>query len=132
MSEYETSQKSIIETIESDSNKKKRLQFSLKESHFKILLERAKLTDSSPQHYIIRLILNDLTDDNILLGSEIEQLKKSNYELHKIGININQIAKAINSGEKDKVGDDLKSIFNLIDSHVVMVKNILAKNTRRY
>jgi hypothetical protein len=108
------------------------LQFSLKESHFKILLERAKLTDSSPQHYIIRLILNDLTNDNILLGSEIEQLKKSNYELHKIGININQIAKAINSGEKDKVGDDLKSIFYLIDSHVVMVKNILAKNTRRY
>ncbi len=132
MSEFIPTQKSIIESDKPDSNKKQRLQFSLKESHFNILLERAKLTDSSPQHYIIRLVLNDLTDANILLGNEIEQLKKSNYELHKIGVNINQIAKAINAGEKDKVGDDLKLIFDLVNSHVEVVKNILAKNTKRY
>ncbi len=132
MSEFIPTQKSIIESDKPSSNKKQRLQFSLKDSHFKILLERAKLTDSSPQHYIIRLVLNDLTDANILLGNEIEVLKKSNYELHKIGVNINQIAKAINSGEKEKIGVELDELYSEVSQHVEIVKNILSKNSKRY
>ena len=115
------------------SNKKVRIQFSLREHDYNLLCEIVKNTDSSIQHYIISVILNLLYDDKVrLLGNEIEQLKKSNYELHKIGVNINQIAKAINAGEKDKVGIDLNNIYDSIESHIEIVKTILAKNTKRY
>lgn len=107
------------------SNKRKRVQFSLLEHEYNLLKIVAENSDTSIQYYIIRLILKDLYNKNKLLGNEIEQLKKSNYELHKIGVNINQIAKSLNSGEKVNV--NLDSSIKLIKNHVDIVMHTLNK-----
>lgn len=109
------------------SQAKKRIQLSLSPQHYILLSEVAKNTDSSIQHYIICMLLNNLYSDKIkLLGIEIEQLKKSNYELHKIGVNINQIAKALNAGEKqDENLLQLYEISNKINEHINIVKQLL-------
>lgn len=115
------------------SNARKRVQLSLNESDFLNLKDIAELTDSSIQHYIISLILNDIYSEKVrLLGNEIEQLKKSNYELHKIGVNINQIAKAINSREMDKAPAYLEEISTIVNNHIAIIKTLLYINGKKY
>ena len=122
----------IIKVIDpkSKNQNKKRVQISLKENEYELLQHKAESVDTSIQYYIIRLILKDLYNENRLLGNEIEQLRKSNYELHKIGVNINQIAKSINSGEQDKFNID--SLYDDIINHIEIVKKILSINLERY
>lgn len=110
---------------------KKRIQISLRENDYLKLEEICENSDTSPNYYIIRLILNSINSDiSRLMGNEIEQLKKSNYELHKVGVNINQIAKAINSGNNLNLNLDL--IQCEINQHIEVVKNILNSSLNKY
>ena len=65
-----------------------------------------------------------------MLGSELELLRKSNYELHKIGVNVNQIAKAINVGE-DRVLP-INQLREYIEQHVALVQNLLLESSKKY
>lgn len=103
--------------------KRKRIQLSLPIYDYEYLEKISKSTDSSIQYYIIKLIYKDLYNEIKLLGNEIEQLRKSNYELHKIGVNINQIAREINSG--NPIGIPIKYLIDYIENHVKMVMNLL-------
>lgn len=114
------------------NNEKKRVQISLLEHDYYNLLKVAEKSDTSIYNYIIRLILKDLYNENRLLGVEIEQLRKSNYELHKIGVNINQIARALNSGDNNGLVIDLMQLNDLLKKHVDYVMNILSENVKRY
>lgn len=78
---------------------KKRLQLSIPIYDYEYLEKLAKNSHSSIQYYTTVIILEHLYSEKRLLGNEIEVLKKSNYELYKIGVNINQIAKANNAGD---------------------------------
>ena len=118
--------------IETKSDKKKRVQFSLLEHDYNNLKKLADITDTSIHYYIIRLILKDLYGENRLLGNQIEELRKSNYELHKIGVNINQIARALNSGESDNIKIDLKQLNDFLKTHVDYVMGILSENIKSY
>ena len=60
---------------------------------------------------------------------ELESLESSNYELHKIGVNLNQIAHKINSMELDEFKKNQSSVVIsliniLIDSADECKKNI--------
>ena len=118
--------------IETKSDKKKRVQFSLLEHDYNNLKKLADITDTSIHYYIIRLILKDLYGENRLLGNQIEELRKSNYELHKIGVNINQIARALNSGESDNIKIDLNQLNDFLKTHVDYVMGILSENIKSY
>ena len=112
-------------------NGKKRIQISLRENDYIKLVAICNNTDTSPINYIIRIILSNIYSENVkLLGVEIEQLKKSNYELHKIGVNINQIAKAINSGEN--INFDLSILNDHISSHLEIVQMLLKSSLEKY
>lgn len=65
-----------------------------------------------------------------MLGSELELLRKSNYKLHKIGVNVNQIAKAINVGE-DRVLP-INQLREYIEQHVALVQNLLLESSKKY
>lgn len=117
--------------INSKKKSKKRIQISLRENDYMKLVSICNNTDTSPINYIIRVILSSIYSENIkLLGVEIEQLKKSNYELHKIGVNINQIAKAINSGEN--INFDLSILNDHISSHLEIVQMLLKSSLEKY
>ena len=106
------------------ASKRERVQISLLEEDYLELQKVAKETDTSMQYYIISLILKDLYGAYRLTGEQIELLRKSNYQLHKMGVNINQIAKALNEGRA--VGFDEEPVIQLIENHVEIIKGLLA------
>lgn len=110
--------------------KKKRLQLSLPVYDYEFLEKLAKKSDSSIQHYLTVIIMKYLYNHKKLLGKEIEALRASNYELYKIGVNVNQIAKANNAG--DMVDLPINRLYNAIQDHINKVKVILNESTDIY
>jgi hypothetical protein len=116
---------------------KKRIQISLREHDYNILNEIAINADTSITYYIIRLILNNIYSANIkLLGTEIEQLRRSNYEIHKVGVNINQIAKNLNNADLNKNNKNLASFYIELDKtlkqHLEKIRVILESSLTKY
>lgn len=109
---------------------KKRVQLSIPIYDFEYLQTLANNSKSSIQYYIIYVLYNHLYNERKLLGNEIEVLKKSNYELYKIGVNVNQIAKANNAGDNMEL--PINMLSNKIDSHVNLVMGILKSNSNIY
>ena len=112
------------------ASKRERVQISLLEEDYLELQKVAKETDTSMQYYIISLILKDLYGAYRLTGEQIELLRKSNYQLHKIGVNLNQIAKAINEGERRAV--PIKMLSEEIAKHIDMVKEVLDNSYNKH
>ncbi|WP_426243459.1 plasmid mobilization relaxosome protein MobC [Psychrobacter sp. TWP2-1-2] len=112
------------------ANFKKRVQISLLQHDHDCLENLSNNTDSSIQHYIICMIRNHLYNKHELLGSEIETLRKSNYELYRIGVNVNQIAKQLNAGNQAHF--DIQKLSEQISKHTTIVENILKENLNRY
>ena len=125
------------QTDDVQSRAKKRVQISLRLHDYNILNEITKNTDTSIPYYIIRLILNNIYSKNIkLLGNEIEQLRKSNYEIHKIGVNINQIARGLNAGEIKPSNINLEGLYLELDKtlkqHVEEIRLMLESSLNKY
>jgi hypothetical protein len=81
-------------------------------------------------HYLAGLILAHIGQAQ-LRGDEIETLRRSNYELSKIGNNLNQIAKAFNilvnggRGKMPEIGKKLASLRREIVEHTGHVLRVL-------
>lgn len=110
--------------------KKKRLQLSIPIYDYDYLEKMAKNSHSSIQYYITVIIIHHLYNEKRLLGNEIEVLKKSNYELYKIGVNVNQIAKANNAG--DIIELPINKLYNHIQKHIKIVQDLLKSSTDIY
>jgi predicted transcriptional regulator len=102
------------------------------------LNEVEKLADaqfSTPHYYIASLVFDKLGAGQ-LQGDEIEVLRKSNYELSKIGTNLNQIAKAFNQlvliggGEKlPEVSKRMVALKKEVSAHISKVLSLLESKT---
>lgn len=110
--------------------KKQRLQLSIPIYDYEYLEKLAKNSHSSIQYYTTVIILEHLYSEKRLLGNEIEVLKKSNYELYKIGVNVNQIAKANNAG--DMIELPINQLYNQIQKHIKVVQDLLKLSTDIY
>ena len=90
---------------------------------------------SARNYYLTSVILAHLGQPQ-LHGDEIEVLRRSNYELAKVGTNLNQVAKAFNTlvkmrgGEKlPEVGKKLASLRREITEHTGKVLRVLEAGT---
>lgn len=111
----------------------KRIQFSVLQADYDNLAKIAKSTDSSIQHSLRCLVRSNLYGQYELLGFEMENLRRSNYELYRLGVNINQIAKALNAGHDVEVGKAmLDDMHQQIAEHISRVEKILKDNLERY
>lgn len=110
--------------------KKKRIQFSMPIYDYDFLKELAETNECSIQYYIKIIINNHLYNEKKLLGNELEALKKSNYELYRIGVNVNQIAKANNMG--DRVDLPINKLYEFIKNHTLVIEEILRNNNGNY
>jgi hypothetical protein len=85
-------------------------------------------------HYLVSLIMAHVGQPQ-LQGDEIETLRQSNYELSKIGTNLNQIAKAFNilvnseTGKMPEIGKKLASLRREITAHTGKVLKALNSGT---
>lgn len=111
----------------------KRIQFSVLQADYDNLAKIAQSTDSSIQHYLRCLVRSNLYGKYELLGFEMENLRRSNYELYRLGVNINQIAKALNTGHDVEVSKAmLDDMHKQISEHTSRVEKILKDNLERY
>lgn len=90
---------------------------------------------SARNYYLTSVILAHLGQPQ-LHGDEIEVLRRSNYELAKVGTNLNQVAKAFNTlvkmggGEKlPEVGKKIASLRREITEHTGKVLRVLEAGT---
>lgn len=115
------------------SKEKKRIQFSVLQADYDNLAKIAHVTDSSIQHYLRCLVRSNLYGQYELLGVDMELLRRSNYELYRLGVNINQIAKALNTGHDVEVKRQmLDGMRQQIAEHTSRVEKILKDNLERY
>lgn len=85
-------------------------------------------------YYISALIRNHLYKSIELTGFEIENLRKSNYQISSIGNNLNQIAKRVNldMGIDYQDLELIKELIVKIDNHVNLVNSCLQLNLNRW
>jgi hypothetical protein len=117
------------------NEKKVRVELRLPHSVEAEISKRAESRLSDRNYYIISLILEHLGQGQ-LKGDEIEILRRSNYELAKVGSNLNQIAKAFNilvkmggSGKTPEIGKKMASLRRDITEHTRKVLRVLEAKT---
>lgn len=109
--------------------RKKKLTIAVREFDYECLSKLADDTDTGIYYYINALIINHLYNEKRLLGNELEVLRKSNYELARIGINLNQIARVMNENGKD-VPLELGYIKHAIHIHTETIKELIQKSVK--
>ena len=68
-----------------------------------------------------------------LFNDEIAVLHQSNYQLSKLGVNLNQIAKQLNAMSGTSLATtQIQAVGNVINEHCLKVEKLLRENRRRY
>lgn len=90
---------------------------------------------SARNYYLTSVILAHLGRPQ-LQGNEIEVLSRSNYELARIGANLNQVARAFNTlvklggnGKLPEIGKKVASLRREVKEHTSMVLRVLNSGT---
>jgi hypothetical protein len=112
-----------------------RVELQLPKTIIAELERRSERRLSSRNYYICTLLYKQLGKEQ-LQGDEIETLRRSNYELTKVGNNINQIAKAFNllvkaggGGKLPEIGKKMASLRTEIKDHTSRVLRVLESKT---
>lgn len=73
--------------------KKHHLHIELTQKQYRLLAEQAKACGLSKRSYLVRLM-----EGTPLPVKPSQEIKDLRWEIHKIGVNINQIARSVNAG----------------------------------
>lgn len=116
-----------------DNESKVRFEILLTQSERVALQERAELERCSQRRWIIDAIRVGLTKEPQFGMTEIEALGESNYQLLSIGRNLNQIAKAMNEGQRDSVTiESIERLRQTINAHVNTVSGAIRASLDRW
>ena len=82
--------------------------------------------------FIVSIVRNYLEKTPVLTAAEVEALYQSNTQLLRIGRNLNQITKQLNSLEGGSItSEQITALKNIIDAHTEKVGSLLLANKRR-
>lgn len=93
---------------------RKELKLRLLASEMNALEKAAETECTSKQNYVIRALRSSLCQSVDLKTEQFKALLASNSELRKIGVNLNQIAKHLNSIEDYEIDNQLLSDISLL------------------
>lgn len=102
----------------------KSVEISLTQNQYDLLSSAAKnsITNSVPK-FIKFQALSMIYENKILDNKEIEALALTRAELNKIGININQIARALNSQNETKIDLKLLEILESLENKITHISS---------
>lgn len=86
---------------------RKELKIRLLASEMKALEKAAETECTSKQNYVIRALRSSLCQSVNLKSEQFNALLTSNSELRKIGVNLNQMAKHLNSIDEHEIDNQL-------------------------
>lgn len=114
----------IIEKQSAPKNNTKIVQISLTDEQYKILKQRQKIhLHSSMAQEVRYYILNAIYNDKIINQLELNALALTRAEIHKIGVNINQIARAINNKKFKEIPESLGVDIKNLEKKISILKN---------
>ncbi|MCL2635636.1 MAG: MobC family plasmid mobilization relaxosome protein [Betaproteobacteria bacterium] len=111
-----------------------RMEIRLQQGERLALNAVADQAKSSPQFYLAALLRAHLLRHPQFLGADLDALRESSYQLAKIGTNLNQVARALNAGERRR-GVELKAIEALaveVKKHVEKMGKVVSANLARW
>ena len=76
-----------------DKKGRHHLHIELTPAQYRLLAEQAKVCGLSKRAYLVRLM-----EGTPIRAKPSQEIKDLRWEVHKIGVNINQIARSINAG----------------------------------
>ena len=76
-----------------DNKGRHHLHIELTPAQYRLLAEQAKVCGLSKRAYLVRLM-----EGTPIRAKPSQEIKDLRWEVHKIGVNINQIARSINAG----------------------------------
>lgn len=96
------------------------------------LREAAEQADMSISAFIRLALRSHLTNTAILNNEEVRALYQSNFQLLRIGRNLNQIARAFNAQEPvDLTSQKISDVMKIIDDHTHKVRDLIVANEEK-
>ncbi|WP_226816500.1 CopG family transcriptional regulator [Advenella sp. FME57] len=96
------------------------------------LREAAEQADMSISAFIRLALRSHLTNTAILNNEEVRALYQSNFQLLRIGRNLNQIARAFNAqGPVELTSQKINDVMRVIDDHTHKVRDLIISNEER-
>lgn len=96
------------------------------------LNEAAAQADMSVSAFIRMALRSQMTKMAILNNDEVTALYQSNFQLLRIGRNLNQIARALNAQESAELtSQKIEDVQSLINEHTDKVRDLITSNQER-
>ncbi len=99
-----------------DKNGRHHLHIELSPAQYRLLTEQANACGLSKRAYLVRLM-----EGTPLPAKPSQEVKDLRWEVHKIGVNINQIARSVNAGIA-RAEDAKRGLFLLDQVYELMYK----------
>lgn len=83
--------------------------------------------------FVVDIINHYITGHPTLSNNEMQALYQSNYQLLRIGRNLNQIARQLNIGESGGITiDEIQKLRTLIEKHTESVSEVIHASRRKF
>ena len=129
----ELAKNKTITPLKSSEQEKTRHVIRVADSISKKLAELARAEGMTLNRYLVMLIHEHLRKEPTLTLNEVTAVQHSNYQLYKLGVNLNQIAKALNSQQSTNLSSkQLDDLQVTIDKHFTTVGKLIQKSKERY
>lgn len=117
----------------SEQDGKCRLELRLLPQDYQYLQTAAGQQGMSPNALAVSILRYYIDRRPALSNNEITALYQSNYQLLRIGRNLNQIARQLNAGESGGVTvAEIRQLMSIIDRHTESVGALLNANAERF
>lgn len=114
------------------SENPRRLELRLAVPVFKRLKEIAEIHSMTVNRYSALILHDHITCEPTPTVNEVQVLRESNYQLYKLGVNLNQVAKALNSTSATSLSlKEVQVLQVAVDEHIRTVGKLLQATRRR-
>ena len=117
----------------SQTFKKHRLELQLTPIQYNYLRTSAEQHSMTANAYAVDILNYHITHHPTLSNSEAEALYQSNYQLLRIGRNLNQIARQLNIGESSSItAEEIRQLLSFIEKHTEKVNDVMLASQKRF
>ena len=121
------------ETEQMTGEVKSRMELKLPSFVASYLQKLAQNQQMSANRAALSILMEHISCHPVISDNEVQALYQSNYQLLRIGRNLNQIARQLNIGENASITTQhIHELKAVIDAHTERVHQVLKTNRRRF
>lgn len=111
---------------------KARMELRLPRSLQTYLKNTAETLQMTANMVVLHILMEHMDKYPVISNNEVQALYQSNYQLLRIGRNLNQIARQLNAGEGVSITTQhIQELIAVIDAHTERVNSVLLDNRKR-